>query len=58
MTAADRCQAAAIVTGGLAVATDATGLWYLTAALLWAAIVNLTGTIRDTRRQQRKDVQR
>lgn len=54
MTAADRCQLGAILTGGLAFATGRVGLWYMTVALLWGAVMHLTGDIRQQRRQQRK----
>lgn len=54
MTAADRCQACAIVTGGVAVATGAPWLWHTTVILLWLAVMHLTSAIREDRRQQRQ----
>src|SRR4051812_13042491 len=52
MTAADRCQVGAIITGGLALSTGAPVLWYTTALLLWGAIINLSVEIRAMRRKK------
>lgn len=51
MSSADRCQVLAIITGGLWYATENVGLAYITMALLWFAVINLTSDIRAARRK-------
>ncbi len=54
MTAADRYQACALVSGGLGVATGAPWLWHTTVVLLWLAVIHLAADIRAARRQARR----
>jgi len=54
MTTADRCQACALVSGGVALATGAPWLWHTTVVLLWLAVMHLTGDIRSARRRTKQ----
>lgn len=54
MSTADRCQLLAGVTGALALATGRAGFGYLTVALLWWAVIELSVTIRADRRAAKR----
>jgi hypothetical protein len=50
MSAADRCQVLAGITGALALATGVSWFGYVTVGLLWYAVIDLSVTIRADRR--------
>jgi hypothetical protein len=54
MTAADRYQALAIVTGGIAAGTGSIAFFVGTVCLLWGAVIHLSSTVREQRRMGRK----
>lgn len=51
VTTADRCQILAGVTGGVWLASGVAGFGYVTALLLWWAVIELTTSIRAERRK-------